>query len=193
MPRAKKALTEREKALFGPRDMKEEGSVEWCWQTLDLLKNRWEQKTFTDKKWQDAILEIERHRIYEKIPTENPYGSLDVMLKAEIGHTREEAERELLEHGGDRRSAAFREKQGNNVTLNRGNRNAYLRARLERDHPEILEALEQGRYRSVRAAAIAAGIVRVPTPLEVAKKAYGKLSHSERQEFWNWVEENDDP
>ena len=35
----------------------------------------------------------------------------------------------------------------------------YLTARIARDHPAILEDMKQGKYKSVRAAAIDAGIV----------------------------------
>jgi DNA (cytosine-5)-methyltransferase 1 len=38
--------------------------------------------------------------------------------------------------------------------------------RLKRDHPEIAEALGRGEYRSARAAGVAAGFVKVPTPFE---------------------------
>jgi hypothetical protein len=60
-------------------------------------------------------------------------------------------------HGGDRRSPAF---QGNNGNLaaptKRGNSAAYWRARLARDAPAYLQALDAGRFRSVRAAVQAA-------------------------------------
>lgn len=70
----------------------------------------------------------------------------------------------LKSHGGDRRSEEARRDQGNNVTLKRGNEAAYLKARLQRDHPEIAVELEQGKHRSARAAGIAAGIIKpVPT------------------------------
>ena len=42
-------LTERDRACFGPRDAKPLGSLAWCWQTLDLLKTRWQRKDFTDQ------------------------------------------------------------------------------------------------------------------------------------------------
>ena len=41
-----------------------------------------------------------------------------------------------------------------------GNSADYLTARIARDHPDILEAMKRGEYRSVRQAAIAAGIVQ---------------------------------
>ncbi len=54
----------------------------------------------------------------------------------------------LAQHGGDRKA-----EQGNNGTLIRGNRSAYLAARLKRDHPEIAARVEAaGRWRRWRTA-----------------------------------------
>jgi hypothetical protein len=48
-----------------------------------------------------------------------------------------------------------------NVKVSQGGNSAtYLAAKLKRDHPAIAEAMEAGKYRSVRAAARAAGIVK---------------------------------
>jgi hypothetical protein len=56
---------------------------------------------------------------------------------------------------------------------------AYLAAKLRRDHPEIADRMARGEFRSVRAAAIAAGIVRQTTALEQIRKLIGKLDASE--------------
>jgi hypothetical protein len=82
-------------------------------------------------------------------------------------------------HGGDRRSEAA--KQGDNITLKeRGTSTAYIKARLKRDAPEIAAKLASGEIKSARAAGIAAGIVKVKTPVEKAasefKKCEDKLS-----------------
>lgn len=75
----------------------------------------------------------------------------------------------LADHGGDRKSDNFkasREKrnQGDKITLKRGTQAAYLQARLRRDAPDVADALERGEHRSIRAAAIEAGIIKpVPT------------------------------
>jgi hypothetical protein len=66
----------------------------------------------------------------------------------------------LRQHGGDRRSEEF---QGSDATLN-GRGATYLRARLERDRPDLVARLDAGEFRSPRAAAIEAGWVKVPTP-----------------------------
>lgn len=72
----------------------------------------------------------------------------------------------LLGHGGDRKSEEFQENQGSIRTLkSRGETQHYLLSRIARDRPELLNDIGPGKlYRSARAAAIAAGIVKdVPT------------------------------
>jgi hypothetical protein len=59
----------------------------------------------------------------------------------------------------------------------------YLLARIERDTPEILEKYKQGEFPSVRQAAIAAGIVKVPTAFERILKLLPKLSEEETKEL----------
>lgn len=63
----------------------------------------------------------------------------------------------------------------------------YLVRRLKRDAPEIAAALGRGEYRSARAAAIAAGIIRVPTLTDMARRIYRKMSPEERAAFLDWV------
>jgi len=66
----------------------------------------------------------------------------------------------------------------------RGETVSYLRARLARSRPDLLERLERGEFRSVRAAAIEAGFVKpravVSIPLDrekAAKAASGNPYH----------------
>lgn len=99
-------------------------------------------------------------RLVEQGPTE------EAIAKVEEAIT-------LRKHGGDRRSEVFqlqqqggnrRQDQASDRSLKHGETAAYIRARLQRDHPELAEALERGEFRSARAAAIEAGIIKpVPT------------------------------
>jgi hypothetical protein len=78
------------------------------------------------------------------------------LSKAELDHAIE-----LKTHGGDRRSEEAKQDQGSNATLKDPGRGAaYIEARLRRDHPEIAEQLEQGKFKSARQAGIAAGFVK---------------------------------
>jgi hypothetical protein len=70
------------------------------------------------------------------------------------------------------------------TALARGqNHAAYLAARLKRDHPEIAERLAAGEFRSVRAAAKAAGIVHDPDALDQLRRWWKKASEEQRAEF----------
>ena len=64
----------------------------------------------------------------------------------------------------------------------------YLKSRLARDAPEVLEQLRAGEFKSVRAAAKAAGIVKEPTRLEILKKTWTKADADERLRFLEWVQ-----
>lgn len=57
-----------------------------------------------------------------------------------------------------------------------GTSSGYLRARLARDNPDVLSALDRGEFASVRAAARAAGIVKPIDPVAAAHKALAKLT-----------------
>ena len=121
----------------------------------------------------------------EEFHEELGYGSADEMLEQELeippdwvrmaaavleatGQNLSKAELdqaiELKKHGGDRRSEEAKQDQDSNGALKAGNGTAYIEARLRRDHPEIAEQLEQGKFKSARQAGIAAGFVKdVPT------------------------------
>jgi hypothetical protein len=80
-----KPMTEREAASVGPRELKTPGTVVWAWQTLNALKRSWELKELSVKQYDDVLDELKEYRAWELVPPGNPYGSLEAMLKAEIG------------------------------------------------------------------------------------------------------------
>jgi hypothetical protein len=87
-------------------------------------------------------------------------------------------------HGGDRTG-----EQGVIGTLSRGsNQSDYLTARIARDRPDVHDRMKAGEFASVRQAAIVAGIVKVPTPLDVLRRAWARASVGERQEFLKLIE-----
>jgi hypothetical protein len=73
----------------------------------------------------------------------------------------------LAEHGGDRSG----EQHDNVILTGLGNSADYLTARIAHDHPDILERMKAGEFRSVRAAAIKAGIVRTMTSRPLSSTA----------------------
>ncbi len=87
------------------------------------------------------------------------------------------------QHGGGNHNKIMdssKVKQGTSAT--------YLLRRIARTHPEVLTRYEKGEFKSVRAAAIEAGIVVVRPPLQVALAAYKRLSAQERAAFAAAVE-----
>ena len=90
----------------------------------------------------------------------------------------------LAEHGGVREQVDI-------INSTRGGTSAdYLTARIKRDRPDIAERMQRGEFRSVRAAAIEAGLVSRPDPMQQAKRAFEKLPREERDEFIQWLRDN---
>jgi hypothetical protein len=86
----------------------------------------------------------------------------------------------LGRHGGKRQKG----QQDRSSTLpERGN--SYLAARLRRDHPDAV--FDESVRGSVRKAAIAAGIVKVPSVLEQLRKLWAKATNADRQTFMDEV------
>lgn len=163
-------------AFIGPRITKPEGSVDWCWQTLDYLKYLWRARNENIQTFKERIEReikgLEEHDAGAKIPPDHPYGDLDALLKSELGVTREELSQtlrlELLTQARAQEAKpnpanGYHPTSDNCKTLEHGNSADYLTARIARDRPDILEEMKQGKYRSVRQAAIDAGIVKPQT------------------------------
>jgi hypothetical protein len=65
----------------------------------------------------------------------------------------------LTVNGGDRKTVQFNNYQTDIPSIAGGTSPEYLTARIARDRPDILERMKAGEYKSVRSAAIDAGIV----------------------------------
>jgi hypothetical protein len=73
------------------------------------------------------------------------------------------------------------ESDRSDIVTSKGNGPAYLAARLRRDHPDAV--FDESVRGSVRQAAIAAGIVKVPSVLEQLRKLWKKASAADRRTF----------
>lgn len=150
-----------------------------------VIKERlWQQELDKSKKPFKTFWEFVFHPLWQGLAIESMDRLLDYckhnktalqMVRAEIPP--------LLEHKGTG-SNQFKTKEnsrGSHTTSAkkplRGS--AYFIARLKRDHPLIATKLDNGEYRSVRQAAIAAGIITVKTPLEKIQIELKKLTIAE--------------
>jgi hypothetical protein len=78
------------------------------------------------------------------------------------------------------------EQKGADCTISRSNQSpAYLAARLRRDHPDAV--FDESVRGSVRQAAIAAGIVKVPSVLDKLRTLWAKASEADRRTFMDEV------
>jgi hypothetical protein len=59
--------------------------------------------------------------------------------------------------------------------------------RLLKEHPKYYDAYMRGDYKSVTAAATAAGLLKNDANLRRAKSAYRKMTAAERKEFIKWI------
>ena len=94
---------------------------------------------------------------------------------------------EARENPVGHRGRPTRENKPSFRRFNYGETASYLLARLAKHHPQILDAFERGEYPSARAAAIAAGIIKPPTPYDVLCRAWKKASEDQRQRFKLWI------
>ena len=74
------------------------------------------------------------------------------------------------------------------MTQGGGTGAAYLLRRLARLGGDWIERYEAGEFASVRQAAIAAGIVKVPSVLDQLRKLWAKASEADRRTFMDEVE-----
>lgn len=122
------------------------------------------------RHWENMIKELLNEKVWERYPPEKPYGTVDTLLKEEIGYDLAESMKEV-----DRRAADYlakvaiparkpgnptgnnqyqvkEERKGynNNNSKHRGTDPKYLTSVIARDRPDILERMKAGEFRSVR-------------------------------------------
>ena len=143
-------------------------------------------------------------RPWEVWPENRPFGTPDDYCKAVTGHPWKSLIEIVKEMGGEQLQFDFRDMQAelakaqakhrkpgrpsseirDHITVLRGKddnqgggtQSSYLLRRLARDHPVILEQYRRGDFKSARAAALAAGIVKPPKPrLKICPHCGGEL------------------
>lgn len=165
-------ISEREQAGIGPLALKDPRSVEYAWQLTDKIRRYYESKSLSEQRWRETLDEAERNRIFERVPPDKPYGSMDALLQAEIGVGVKQSVEDVRSRAvvaeeenrvnpppkngeiGNGRRSSFRDSKATSGT----DTTEYQVARIARDHPDILERMKAGEYASVEAAAIDAGI-----------------------------------
>jgi hypothetical protein len=178
-------LTPEQASLAGPRTLKTPGSPEWCWQTVDYLKNCYRHVEEQYRQVDQVIEDLERVEAWKVIPPGNPYGSLERLLEAEGLKLEEVRRKSAAARANDLKGKTINSGDGpmpkgdnancDNVTVrgetDGGNSADYLTRRIVRDHPDIAEKMRNGEYKSVRAAALDAKIVHPTTTIRTDNAA----------------------
>lgn len=149
---------------------------------LDVVLSR--IKTKEPRTVAKELAEIDRYRHWEVLGYPSKAALLDAELteqgRANVNKVQAEIENaaDLLPEGRPKGKPSHR------LSLPTGSNNtARLAARLKRDHPEICARIKAGEFPSIRAAAIAAGILKVKSPLEQLHHWWQKASPLERSDF----------
>jgi hypothetical protein len=144
------------------------------------------------------IAETDELRLWEKNVAGFTFKDRDDFLRNEVLINYELTERDMteivaaLKHDDiatvqarlrDKAGRPKKDERNGSPTTIIGRGKAYQEERLKRDFPEIWTAFENGEFKSIKAATIAAGIVKPPTPLDTLRKAWRKASPSERAAF----------
>jgi len=198
----------RETSQIGPRNTKDPRSVEYAWQTVALLRIEYQSEQALLEKYLATLAEAEHHEIYKRIPPEKPYGSLDALLRAELGVTlKESIQSKAQQAARDNPEPLLPERSNQHTAVDKngkcqrhggGNAAVYRVRRLRRDAPEVAARLEAGEFRSVAAAERAARGEephpprKVPTPAEIIKRNWPKLSKAERRKLLAWLQSEQD-
>lgn len=184
------------KPLFPPginRASLPKGSPEWCWMTVSLAKRRWERVETTENEWKEVLGDLAL--CVGRIPEDHPYRELDDLLKREIGVNETESRNTIVlrargapegNQNAKKNKEPIEQNKGSIRTFKRGDgHREYLTARITRDHPTIAERLERGEFRSVRQAALEAGIVQrmIQVPHDPVKAAKLLARHFSLDEF----------
>ena len=136
--------------LTGPRALKETGSPDWCWQTVDLLKRYLYNIEQTWRQADEVVDDLEKVQAWKVIPPGKPYGSFDRLCRDLLGMPARDVagkiDREKLKalssRGGDRRSAEF---QRGDTPLKPGHKTAdWFVARLKHEDPGLAEKVILG-------------------------------------------------
>lgn len=156
-------------------------SVEFAKATSILLISEWSLTNTTLERWRRKVAEAEGARIHRRLG----FSSFNAYLKALIGKDKRGAEdvkaraekaRPTGPNGRPRKGVA-------STPLPKGTHSDRLTARIARDRPDILKRMKAGEFKSVRAAAIEAGIVKVKTPGQWLTHWWGRASKAERARF----------
>lgn len=166
------------------------GSRPWAVWVVRQAKLRREEVERDASLLRDLIAKMQKHEAWKVLGVP----SFDMLCTTQLRLSADEVSAVLKARKGQTVGAVMRrvgrpkagDGNGDIVTISdKGNGPAYLAARLRRDHPDAV--FDESVRGSVRQAAIAAGIVKVPGVLDQLRKLWAKASEADRRTFMEEV------
>jgi len=171
------------------------GSRPWARWFVDEAQRLRQHMDFDVKLLQKAIVKLERYEAWKPLG----FPTWEALCRAELDLDGQQVEsikkaregatlRKVLEaqatSQGERSDLCTVQKSQSDRADDNGvsRRTQVYLDRLARDRPDLLDRVRSGELKAKTAAKLA-GIVRVPTPLERAEKAYRAMSPQDRQEL----------
>lgn len=166
------------------------GSRPWALWVVGQAKLQREELERDASALRRLIAKMQKHEAWKALGVP----SFDMLCTTQLRLSSDEVSAVLKARKGQTVGAVLRkvgrpkagEGNGDNVTISgKGNGPAYLAARLRRDHPDAV--FDESVRGSVRQAAIAAGIVKVPSVLDKLRKLWAKATEADRRTFMDEV------
>lgn len=162
------------------------GSRPWALWVVGQAKLQREELERDASALRRLIAKMQKHEAWKALGVP----SFDMLCTTQLRLSSDEVDAVLKARKGQTVGAVLRkvgrpkagEGNGETFTVSRGGPSpAYLAARLRRDHPDAV--FDESVRGSVRQAAIAAGIVKVPSVLDRLRKLWAKASEADRRTF----------
>lgn len=155
------------------------------------------KQVLADGMWRDRILAKTNERVtfdrFEQFVVAAAPKGLGASMELVRNIVRDDVEAvDLLDqtvrspHGGDHKSAQFKVDNINLETKPAGTSAEYALRKLRKDAPELHARVIAGEL-SPNGAMVEAGFRHRPNPLDQAKRAWSKMSLTERSEFLAWT------
>lgn len=176
-----------DESTAGPRELKDPTSKAYALQTLRALRRYLESATLDEERVREELHRIERYKHWKVLGYKSKkemfqHEGLQLRLKA-IKLRAKRFEGKTINAADNHDGTTVGVDIINTRSLGAGTSADYLTARLKRDHEEIFQRLAAGEFASVRKAAIAAGIIKVPGTVTKLLKLWKKATAAERSEF----------
>jgi hypothetical protein len=162
------------------------GSRPWALWVVSQAKMQREELERDASLLRDLIAKMQKHEAWKALGVP----SFDMLCTTQLQLSSDEVSAVLKARKGQTVGAVLRRvgrpkagegNVGNANISSKGTNAVYLAARLRRDHPDAV--FDESVRGSVRQAAIAAGIVKVPSVLDQLRKLWAKATDADRRTF----------